>query len=214
MVTASPVRATLWIVESVWAQQKPWVKVVQAGCSSLWRSCLLWCVWLLDAVFFGWGDDVFKQKGNWRMKGSVVVLRILMETAVKQVKLIQSWEQDIWIAKMWEVSDPELWQRINHGNGSEESDSDVLMTTSQPHDPFAAAVIEAIDRGDGTIRNLTFCNWLLERCTRRHRDAHDRASRLFYTDAVHALRGQFCEDVYWWNAGPWWPSSWNAPRVC
>ena len=67
------------------------------------------------------------------------------------------------------------------------------MTTSQPHDPYAATVREAIDRGDGTIRNLTICNWLLERCTRRLRDAHDRASRLFYTDAVRALRDSFAK---------------------
>ena len=57
-------------------------------------------------------------------------------------------------SQMCEVSDPELWQTINHGNGSEECDSDVSMTTSQPHDPYAATVKEAIDRGDGTIKEL------------------------------------------------------------
>ena len=80
---------------------------------------------------------------------------------------------------MCEVSNPELWQRINHGDGSEESDSDVSMTTSQPHDPYAATVIEAIRRGDETISNLTICNWLLERCTRRLRDGCDPDLRLF-----------------------------------
>ena len=61
-------------------------------------------------------------------------------------------------SQMCEVSDPELWQRINRRNGSEESDSNVSMTTRQPHDPYAAPVIEAINRGDTgdeTISNLT-----------------------------------------------------------
>ena len=58
---------------------------------------------------------------------------------------------------MCEVSDPELWQQINHGDG-EDSESDVSMaTTSQPHDPYASTVIEAFDRGSETIRNLTIC---------------------------------------------------------
>ena len=65
-----------------------------------------------------------------------------------------------------ECSDPELWQRLHHGDG-ESSESDVSMTsTSQPHDPYAATVIEAIDRGAGTVRNLAICNWWLEPCTR------------------------------------------------
>ena len=87
-----------------------------------------------------------------------------------------------------ECSDPELWQRLRHG-GEEDSDSDASMeSTTQPHDPYAADVMEAIDRGQGAFGNLALCNWLLERCTRRLREAHDRSSRLFFTDAVHALR--------------------------
>ena len=93
-------------------------------------------------------------------------------------------------SQMCEVSDPELWQRINHGNGSE-SDSDVSMTSDQPHDPYAATVLEAIHRGGDTISNLTICDWLLGRCTRRLNDARERESRLFYTDAVHSLRDGF-----------------------
>ena len=57
--------------------------------------------------------------------------------------------------------------------------------------PYAAAVIEAIDRGRGAVGHLAICNWFLERCTCRLREAHDRSSRLFYTDAVHALRDSF-----------------------
>ena len=65
------------------------------------------------------------------------------------------------------------------------------MATSQPHDPYAATVIEAIHRGDNykQLDNLQLA--FLENCARRLRDAHDSASRLFYTDAVHALKDSF-----------------------
>ena len=66
-----------------------------------------------------------------------------------------------------------------------------MTSTDQSHDQYAATAIEAFDRGEGTIGNLTICNWLLQRCTRRLREAHDRTLRLFYTDGVHSLRDSF-----------------------
>ena len=92
--------------------------------------------------------------------------------------------------EMTEVSDPEMWQAVNHGNGSD-TDSDDSMMTDRPYDPYAATVLEAIHRGDDEISNLTICNWLLGRCMRRLNDSRDHESRLFYTDAVHSLRDSF-----------------------
>ena len=90
-----------------------------------------------------------------------------------------------------EGSDPELLQRLRHAE-EEDSDSDASMeSTSQPHDPYAATVIEDIDRDQGAFGNLAICNWLLERCARRLREAYDRSQRLFYTDVLHSLRDSF-----------------------
>ena len=71
---------------------------------------------------------------------------------------------------MCEVSDPELWHRLRYGNGDSSSES--LESSSQPHDPYAANFIEAID---------------VARCNRRLQEAGDEGTRRHYSDAVGSL---------------------------
>ena len=93
-------------------------------------------------------------------------------------------------ADMGEVSDPELWHRLRYGTGDSSSESEISLT-SQPHEPFAANFIEAIDATRDEVGNVAICSYLLSRCNRRFQEAGDEETRRHYSDAINSLRNSF-----------------------
>ena len=91
---------------------------------------------------------------------------------------------------MGEVSDPELWHRLRYG--SFDSSSDSWESSSQPHEPYAANFIEAIDVTRGEVGNVAICSYLLSRCNRRFQEAGDEGTRRHYSDAIDSLNNSFC----------------------
>ena len=69
---------------------------------------------------------------------------------------------------MGEVSDPELWHRLRYGSGDSSSES--LVSSTPPHEPFAANFIEAIDVTRDEVGNVAICSYLLSRCNRRFQE--------------------------------------------
>ena len=81
-----------------------------------------------------------------------------------------------------ECSDPDFSMEVNHMNLSIESESE-----QQPHEPYAANFIEAIDVTRNEVDDIAICNYLMVQCTRRLQEAGDEGNRRFYTDAVGSL---------------------------
>lgn len=95
---------------------------------------------------------------------------------------------------MEELSDPETWHRIRYGVDSPVT-TESGESTDQPHDPVASAFIEAMDITQEQVGNVAVCCFLMERATRRYRQAvdggADRATIRYYTDVVNTLDNSF-----------------------
>ena len=90
---------------------------------------------------------------------------------------------------MGEVSDPELWHRLRYGSGDSSSES--LVSSTPPHEPFAANFIEAIDVTRDEVGNVAICSYLLSRCNRRFQEAGEEGTRRHYSDAINSLNNSF-----------------------
>ena len=86
-----------------------------------------------------------------------------------------------------EASDPDTWMEVRHHH-DDESSSAVSASTDWgfPHNPTAAACVEAIDVTHGEVGNVAICNFLMERAGRRLRQATDGGA-----DAVETLSNAF-----------------------
>ena len=78
---------------------------------------------------------------------------------------------------IWECSDPDFWMQLNHHDSS-----GTTSESEEQDDPAVRRVTLAFDLGADTATEMTLCNWLLIRCSRRLAEATDCATRDVYND--------------------------------